>query len=172
MRWLFCCEKVFSSLVARVTNARTITFVTTSSYACRLSQEVCIAQLYFRELDYRQMSALLLRLYYETGVKPFIDQTQFLPGLPLDIQDLAKRGKVFLKTFSEHACFSNVFQFCRQGNIVSEKQNIFPLHGFPYGKTGKHWRNMRAANVSGNMFLRFVKALLFKGIPDDFRQNK
>ena len=79
---------------------------------------------------------------------------------------------MFLKTFLEHSCFSNVFQFFHKGNIVSKEQNIFLLHGFTYGKTGKHWRNMRAANVSGNVFPRFLKAFLFKGIPDDYRQNK
>ena len=45
--------------------------------------------------------------------------------------------------------------------MLSEWQNWEAL--------GKH---AHAANVSGNMFPRFGKALLFKGIAEDHRQNK
>ena len=90
-----------------------------------------------------------------------------LSGLPFNIQDLAKRGKVFVQTFAADAYFSSVFQFCFTGNFVLKKQNVFPLHCkntfcflkqcFPYGKIGKPRKNMRSANVSRNMYPRFFK---------------
>ena len=66
-------------------------------------------------------------------------------------------GRMFLKCFSVLLYGKQCFKEAKCVSAALQNTFCFLKQCFPYGKTGKRQRNMRSANVSGNMFLRFFK---------------